>query len=450
MRPLLLATLAGISIHILYFHRYEYHRRLYTIIAVGIWLSLAIPIVIFWQSEVSWLTAFGHGFLLELCFLVGAVGSTLAYRLFLNPLNQFPGPFWARVTNFWIAFHVGKELNQYHKLEALHSKYGPIVRTGADSLSIVAPEFVDATLNQRSVATKGPFYDLDYPHKNLHHERNRAVHDRQRSLWAPAFSDRALKEYENEVKVYNKKFLDRVAQLQGTPMDVTKWFGLYSFDVMGVLSFGKNYGMLDSGEKHKILGVLSDGMSILGLTFPTWFIRVLKLIPGDSSGMKKFHAFTDSELTDAVHNNFHGQKGTDLKFCPGSVISSWLYRIYEKDPDPANNGSFQADARLIIVAGSGTTATAFTFLFYLLATHPEEVEKIRSELRLSAQGDWSDSNINQLGHLNGAINEALRLYPPGPSGVFRTTPPEGMRVGQTFIPGNVTVQIPPYIVSRGE
>jgi hypothetical protein len=36
----------------------------------------------------------------------------------------------------------------------------------------------------------------------------------------------------------------------GKPMNVTKWFKFYSFDVMGDLAFGKSYKMLESGQKH--------------------------------------------------------------------------------------------------------------------------------------------------------------------------------------------------------
>ena len=94
-----------------------------------------------------------------------------------------------------------------------------------------------------------------------------------------------------------------------------------------------------------------------------------------------------------------------------------------------------ADARLIIVAGSDTTAATLTFLFYHLAQEPAIVEQIREELRPSTQGDWHDKDIHNCATLNGAINEALRLHPPVPSGVQRITPKEGMQIGETFIPG---------------
>lgn len=110
----------------------------------------------------------------------------------------------------------------------------------------------------------------------------------------------------------------------------------------------------------------------------------------------------------------------------------------------------QGDARLIIVAGSDTTSATLTYLFYHLAKSPEQVERLRQELRPLTTGDWSDKDIQHADHLNGAINEALRLHPPVPSGLYRLTPPGGMQVGDVYIPGGVTFYAPQYSMGRDE
>jgi hypothetical protein len=65
------------------------------------------------------------------------------------------------------------------------------------------------------------------------------------------------------------------------------------------------------------------------------------------------------------------------------------------------------------------------------------------------QGEWHDKDIHNCATLNGAINEALRLHPPVPSGVQRTTPKEGMHIGETFIPGGTQYWMPQYVMGRG-
>ncbi|KAL2166799.1 hypothetical protein VTG60DRAFT_2152 [Thermothelomyces hinnuleus] len=44
----------------------------------------------------------------------------------------------------------------------------------------------------------------------------------------------------------------------------------------------------------------------------------------------------------------------------------------------------------------------------------------------------------------------MRLHPPVPSGTQRMTPPEGLWIGDRFIPGDTIVQVPSYTVFRDE
>jgi tryprostatin B 6-hydroxylase len=96
----------------------------------------------------------------------------------------------------------------------------------------------------------------------------------------------------------------------------------------------------------------------------------------------------------------------------------------------------------MIVAGSDTTSAAITHLMYHLALDPNLATKLREELSTTAPGD---SNF-----LAALINETLRLHPPVPSGVLRQTPPGGLRIGNTFIPGGVTVSTPIWSLGRCE
>lgn len=63
-------------------------------------------------------------------------------------------------------------------------------------------------------------------------------------------------------------------------------------------------------------------------------------------------------------------------------------------------------------------------------------------------GDYVHTDLAVLKHLNGVINESLRLFPPVPTILPRLTPAEGLDVGGTFIPGNTTVFCPQFIVGR--
>ncbi|KAL8906217.1 MAG: hypothetical protein Q9171_006360 [Xanthocarpia ochracea] len=102
----------------------------------------------------------------------------------------------------------------------------------------------------------------------------------------------------------------------------------------------------------------------------------------------------------------------------------------------------------LIQAGSDTTAPTLTFLFYLIAQNPEDANKIYAEL---TDIDPMDLNIvSTLPHLNGTINEAMRLYSVTPTTVSRQTPPQGVMLGGTWIPGNTKVISPRWVIFRRE
>jgi Cytochrome P450 len=108
------------------------------------------------------------------------------------------------------------------------------------------------------------------------------------------------------------------------------------------------------------------------------------------------------------------------------------------------------DCGTIVVAGSDTTTATLTHVFYHLANSSGVFSKLRKELD-SFYKPGSDSEFRDLqeaAYLNGVINEALRLHPPVPGGVLRVTPPEGITIGKTFIPGNVTISTPAYSLGR--
>ncbi|KAK3111707.1 hypothetical protein LTR53_012755 [Teratosphaeriaceae sp. CCFEE 6253] len=372
-------------------------------------------------SHVLWTTTAGAVY-----FLAGLYGSLLVYRIFLNPLNRFPGPWAVRLSTFFMSFQLG-DSDLYLKLEALHQQHGRIVRIGSGDLSIIDPDGMDVSYGLNAKAIKSSWYDGDAPLTSMHTTRNKALHDKRRKVWAGAFADRALREYETVVDSYNAKIVQRFGESVGESVNVAKWFNLYSFDVMGRLAFGKDYGMLDSGEKHWALELLSEGMQPLGFMIPTWFFRLLVSIPGLAGGYHRFVKFCVDETTWRVEN------ATKLDKSGNGDIMSWLLKAYQSVAKPQEDPMLQADTRLLIVAGD-----------------PAQVKKLREELRPLTRGDWSDKDIRHASHLNGAINESMRLHPPVPSGVSRLTPPEGMSVGGVYIPGGTTFVMPQYVMGRDE
>ena len=441
--PCALAAVLGHASWVFYFHRFETH--MYAVLYINTFLASSAAGFLYLNRVygLGFGDAVGLTSAIAASFIGGVYGSLLIWRAFFNPLNKLPGPWPARLGNLYFSFVVSKS-DAYYKLQALHKKYGRIVRIGSNDLSITDPNIMETAYGRNSEVTKGWWYDGDYPLSSMHTTRSRVLHDKRRKVWSPAFSEKAIKDYETRITGLEEMLVQKIQEQKGKPTDAKVWFNLFSFDAMALLAFGKNYGMMEKGEKHWALDLLDEGMQPLAYFMPTWLFRLLVAIPGAAGGFHKFVQFCVDELTWRINNaNEAESKG-------GSDIMSWILKAYQGIDKPQDDQMLRADARLIIVAGSDTTAATFTYLFYYLAKNPEKAQKLRDELKPLISGDWSDKDINQAQHLNGCIWEALRLHPPVPSGVQRLIPPQGMEVDGRHVPGNTIFWMPQYVMGRGK
>jgi hypothetical protein len=208
------ATLAGIASHLFFFKHSERHlypfRYLQALLLAGVAVTVAqsqygnIPIS---QSLKSTVQLTGY-------FLAGLYGSLIIYRLFLNPLNEIPGPYFARLSKFNHVFRNVK-FDGHKQLHQLHQKHGRFVRIGPNDLSVTDPDGVEVISGPQSKCIKAQWYSQDVPLLSLHTTRDRAIHDRRRRVWSPAFSDKALRGYENRIQSYNDLLLKQINAFEG-------------------------------------------------------------------------------------------------------------------------------------------------------------------------------------------------------------------------------------------
>ena len=131
-------------------------------------------------------------------------------------------------------------------------------------------------------------------------------------------------------------------------------------------------------------------------------------------------------------------------------ISSWLIAASaEKGTLAEDTYWLHGDSLAMVVAGSDTVALTLVYTFYHLAASPNHASVIRSELA-TLSSIYDLKGLAALPHLNGVLNETLRLYPPVPTGGFRDTPPEGIEVGGRHLPGGVTIVAPRFTIGRCE
>lgn len=62
--------------------------------------------------------------------VAGIFSSMLIYRGFFHRLNRFPGPFLARLSNFYVTSLSISKFRLFEEVQQLHKQYGDIVRIG--------------------------------------------------------------------------------------------------------------------------------------------------------------------------------------------------------------------------------------------------------------------------------------------------------------------------------
>jgi cytochrome P450 len=86
---------------------------------------------------------------------------------------------------------------------------------------------------------------------------------------------------------------------------------------------------------------------------------------------------------------------------------------YADTGEPMTEGQVLVESLQMLVAGNETSSNALTWIFYLLARHPEHMSQVRDEVdRVIGDKPVDFESLHQLEHTMQVIYEALRLYPP--------------------------------------
>jgi cytochrome P450 len=249
-----------------------------------------------------------------------------------------------------------------------------------------------------------------------------ADHTRYRKSLSHAFSDKALRSQEDLIKKYIDMLVQKLQLVASSSekTDMLRWYNLTTFDLIGDLAFGESFNGLESTRVHGWIAMLFSSIKI----FP--FIRTVKVYPflGRLLPMivpkrlmedqAKHRAYTKSVVMKRVNNTEqHGR---------GDFMDSMMKHRGEKDG--LTDQELETNAEILVVAGSETTATLLSGATYWLLRTPDAMKKVTSEVRQAFQ---SEDEINfvsataRLPYMLACLDEALRLYPPAPSGQQRIT-----------------------------
>ena len=332
-----LAFASGVGAHLTFFRRGEHHmdglRYVQTAIvayAIAVYGAIHFGLGLTDAAiEISKIAAF---------FLAGVYSSLCVYRVFFHPLRKFPGPLGARLSDLYFSSYLRKR-DAWRQLAALHKQYGNYVQLGSNTLSVTDPRAIPAVFGAGSKCSKADWYDLTLPTLSLHATRDKGFHAKRRRVWSTAFSDRALRDYEDRIGKYNDRLVAQIAAHGSRPVDATRWMNLLTFDIMGELAFGSGFDML-KGEEHWAIKQLAIGTAVLGNWLPAWLFRMMLAVPGLGSEWWRWYAYIRERLEGRLKNT--PEKADIMSF------------LLAASKNPYSEEEFKmlwGEAELLIVAG---------------------------------------------------------------------------------------------------
>ena len=129
----------------------------------------------------------------------------------------------------------------------------------------------------------------------------------------------------------------------------------------------------------------------------SWWYR----LSGEVNKNKKKAERAREILREIIRQRQRGYK----KF--NDLLDMLLDARYEDTGEPMNEEQILDEILILIIAGHETTANALTWTLYLLAGHPDEMEKVRQSTK-----DLGIMECVGNERLTAVINESMRLYPP--------------------------------------
>ncbi|KJZ69528.1 hypothetical protein HIM_11070 [Hirsutella minnesotensis 3608] len=378
--------------------------------------------------------------LLALCLYV--------YTVLCRPTSKLPGPWYSKWTNLMLDYHwLNGTRPQYVHL--LHHIYGPIVRIGPDEVDVCDIDAVKTIYTTRETFLKSAWYQsfTTYGKESVFSTRNVAFHRKHRKLLSGPLGESALQVHTQHIHSLVELAIEKIRQEMRAKgaADIYKWWLFLVTDVIGDLTFGESFRMVELGEKN-------DYIRVLEATQSQWVIR------------SRFPLLTS--IAHVVPLPFFSQAvGLTRKLeCYASESLGRYKRLVDSDPDHVRQTLFtnlfkakedehltfeeiRDEAEVYIIAGSNSTAVTLSYLVWSVCRHPRVQAALVRELR-TLPDDFNELQLKELPYLNQVITETLRLNAPALDGLPRSVPPGGTELCNYHLNEGTTVCVQAYSMHR--
>ncbi len=227
------------------------------------------------------------------------------------------------------------------------------------------------------------------------------LHAAQRRLIQPAFHREQIARFAEVMGEYATNACSRWRP--GETIDLRKEMMSLTLAILGKTLFDHRIDE-DAGE---IAEAVTDLMSLVDLVFVPFSQYFMRLpLPG-MQRLKRVRERFDRLIYGLIEEKMRsGTYGDDL-------LSMLLRRQVAEQERAQAIRQVRDECLTILLAGHETIANALTCALFLLARHPRDAERIRSEVnQVAGQKDLNAEHYEQLAFTRRALAESMRLYPP--------------------------------------
>ncbi|TFK34637.1 benzoate para-hydroxylase [Crucibulum laeve] len=384
----------------------------------------------------------------------------IAYCLLLRKrfgdIDRIPGPFLARWTPFWLAYHV--RLGQrYQAVHRLHEKYGVFARISPNHVSIADKDAIAIIYGHGSKALqKSAFYDAfvnETP--SVFSTVGKEDHSRKRRLVAHAFSSQSLQHFTTFLENNMHSFvcqMDRICE-SSRSVNALLWFNYLSFDILSDLVFGEPIGMIKNA---------SDIVTVQDVNGETFEEHAISIVD------EREHLATIIGLHPSF--NFLTRLIPDPFFIRAHKSSVALGNLARRQVlRRLQVPSTRVDilAKLIETHRSDTSSSSISAIIFLILTHPQVYKKLMDTLDSAIKSEEPTyEEVKDIPYLDATINEGYLFFPPGCQlnqlnkqsrlryhattaiGLHRVVPEGGITCCGVYFPPGTEISVPAWTIQR--
>ncbi|KAI1387748.1 cytochrome P450 [Hypoxylon trugodes] len=389
-----------------------------------------------------WKYSIGNPLHLVLALVLGTTitfALNVFYNIFLHPLRNYPGPLASRATGLWRAHKLlSGHLPQIVK--QLHDEYGPVIRIAPNELSFIDSEAwkdIYGHHGSYEMAKDPRFYRFvgnRIPHNVS--TAGRELHSVMRRQLSHGFSERSMRAQEPCIGEYVDLLIHRLEEKCSdgkTALEMRAWLNFTTFDIIGNLGFGSDFGCLENSKYHPWVLTIVENLRSHAI------MRALRqYLPAYVLYLLQEHRVLKGRKENIEYAYQTIRKRMEVEVERPDLIEGLVRKKNELAP-----GEIELNAMFLINAGSETTATLLSGAFFLLGSHRDVLEKLTREVRttFSSEKDITLISVGSLSYMLACLDECLRMYPPVPLGLPRVVPKGGFKIAGNYVPEDTSVAV---------